>query len=425
MRFPWNRMESELEHELAHHLHHLTAEYERQGHSHEEALRMARREFGGSEQVKERCRDERRWPWIAGLWQDVVFGVRMMRRTPVITLAAVLSLALGIGANTAIVSLMDVVLWRDLPVPNPKQLTLVHWQGHGFPRELANGASGSMWNDEGRDIADFFSYPGFREMRKGLIGRASMAAFTEPGTVSVSFAGRPTVAQQRPVSGNFFSTLEIRAQLGRLFSEYDDSDAAQATVVLSHRFWVSALGSDPAVIGKTMRVNNEPEVIVGVLAPSFFGLVPGDGTEIYTPLHHGAWQEIPEGKSALNDNRFWGVQLIARRTVPSTDAQLQPVIQTLFRMTWARQPKDAATAPLIRLDEGDRGLGFLRKDFRSPLIVLGGLVGLLLVIACTNIVNLLLARAVARQREVTVRVALGCSRARLMRQFVTESTLLA
>src|ERR1700682_3752957 len=157
MRVPWNRAETDLERELAHHLHELTAEYKRQGHSHEEALRMAKREFGGSEQVKEQCRDERRWAWISGLRQDIVFGARMMRRTPVITLAAVLSLALGIGANTAIVSLMDVVLWRDLPVPNPKELALVHWQGHGFPRELLDGASGSMWNDGGFDVANFFS----------------------------------------------------------------------------------------------------------------------------------------------------------------------------------------------------------------------------------------------------------------------------
>src|SRR5260370_19983689 len=144
MRFPWNRAESDLERELTHHLHQLTAEYECQGHSHEEALRMAKRESGCSEQVKEQCRDERRWAWMNGLRQDVVFGARMMRRTPVITLAAVLSLGLGIGANTAIVSLMDLVLWRDLPVPNPRQLDLVEWQGHGFPREIVDGASGSF-----------------------------------------------------------------------------------------------------------------------------------------------------------------------------------------------------------------------------------------------------------------------------------------
>src|SRR2546426_1591188 len=259
MRFPWNRAETDLQRELAHHLHELTAEYERRGHSHEEALRMAKRAFGGSEQVKEQCRDERPWAWMQGLRQDVIFGARMMRKTPVITVAAVLSLALGIGANTAIVSLMDVVLWRDLPVPNPKQLTLVHWQGHGFPRDLLDGASGSSYmNDEGWDVADFFSYPTFRALRQSASGRASLAAFTDPGTNSISFAGRSMVADQRPVSGNFFSTLQVHARLGRLFSDNDDSDAATATVVLSHRFWVSALGSDPSVIGETMNVDNKP-----------------------------------------------------------------------------------------------------------------------------------------------------------------------
>jgi putative ABC transport system permease protein len=421
MRFPWNRTETDLEREIAHHLHELTAEYERQGHPHEDALRMAKCEFGGSEQVKEQCRDERRWAWTAGLRQDVVFGARLMRRTPVITLAVVLSLALGIGANTAIVSLMDVVLWRDLPVPNPRQLDLVQWQGHGFPRELADGASGSFWDSGG----DFFSYPSFRTLRHGVSGRASLAAFSDPGTVSISFTGHPRVGQERPVSGNFFSTLQVHARLGRLFSDNDDTDSAPATVVLSHRFWVNALGSDPGVIGKTMSVNNKPQIIVGVLDPSSYGLVPGDGTEIYTPLHHGAWQETPEGKTFLNNNRFWGVQLIVRRAPGVSDAQLQPVMATLFRTSWSTQPKNPATAPQLRLDEGGRGLGFLRDDFRNPLLLLGGLVGLLLVIACTNIVNLLLARAVARQREVAMRTALGCSQARLMRQFLVESALLA
>jgi hypothetical protein len=284
----------------------------------------------------------------------------MMRRMPVITLGAVLSLALGIGATTAIVSLMDVVLWRDLPIPNPEQLILVHWQGHGFPRELVDGASGSMGPDGAWDVADFFSYPAFQALRKGITGRATLAAFTDPGTVSVSFAGRPTVAQQRPVSGNFFSTLQVRAQLGRLFS---DSDAAPATVVLSHCFWMSALGSDPGIIGKTMSVNNEPQVIVGVVEARFYGLVPGDGSEIYTPLRHGAWQHIPEGKSALNSNRFWGVQLIARRAPGVSNAQLQPALATLFRTSWSRRPKDATTAPRIRLDEGKRGLGSCGVNF--------------------------------------------------------------
>ena len=176
MKLFWNRRETELEREIAHHLHYLAAEYERQGHSREEALRLAKREFGGADQVKESCRDERRWAWMNGLRQDLRFGMRMMRRTPVVTAAAVLSLALAIGANTAIVSLTDAVLWRSLPVPDPQQLTLVHWQGHGFPREIADGASGSMQGG----IADFFSYLGYRgdaqrSIGPGLAGRVHVS----------------------------------------------------------------------------------------------------------------------------------------------------------------------------------------------------------------------------------------------------------
>jgi predicted permease len=284
-----------------------------------------------------------------------------------------------------------------------------------------DGASGSFGDSGG----DCFSYPSFRVLRHGVSGRAWLAAFSYPDTVSISFAGRPTVGQERPVSGNFFSTLQVHARLGRLFSDNDDSDAAPATVVLSHRFWVNVLGSDPGVMGKTMSVNNKPRVIVGILDKSFYGLVPGDATDLYTPLLHGPRQETPEGKTALNNNRFWGVQLIARRAPGVSDAQLLPVMATIFPTTWSAQPKNAANAPHLRLDEGGRGLGFLRDEFRDPLLVRGALVGLLLVIACTNIVNLLLARAVARQREVAMRVALGCSQARLMRQFLTESALLA
>ena len=426
MHFPWNRAESDLEREIAHHLYQLTVEYERQGHSHKDALRLAKREFGGSEQAKELCRDERRWPWIGGLRQDIVFGLRMMRRTPVISAAAIISLALAIGASTAIVSLMEVVLWRNLPVPDPQQLTSVNWRAHGFPQDLADGGSGSMFGEDGWNIADFFSYSSFQILRKNLSGKAAVAAFHDPDQVSVSFAGQPTVAQERPVSGNFFSTLELHPELGRLLSDIDDNYAAPAAVDLSHQFWVHALGASP-VIGRTIIINNRPLAIVGVLQSGFSGLFPGDPTEIYTSLHHASSLQRAEGAKAppLEDNRFWGVQLIARRTPGFSDGQMRPLMDAAFRSSWPNPPKVAAKAPHIWLDEAKRGLGFLRRDLRDPLLVLGGLVTLLLVIACTNIANLLLSRAVARQKEVATRISLGCSRARLMRQFLTESALLA
>jgi predicted permease len=425
MRFLWNRRETELEREVAHHIHELAAEYRRQGYSRDEAQRMAKREFGGPEQVKELCRDERRFAWMAGFRQDLVFSLRMMRRAPAITAAAVLSLALGIGANTAIISLMDVVLWRDLPVPEPSQLSLIHWQGQGFPQELADGASGSMWKDGDANVADFFSYRSYEKLRDGSAGRASVAAFVFPEQVSISFSGRPLVAQQRSVSGNFFSTLQVRPALGRVLLDGDDSQAAPPTAVLSYRFWKDSLGSDPAVVGKIIRVDNQIQTIVGVLPRDFYGLTPSDATDLYASLHHGARQQTPDGKSVLLNNRYWGFSLIGRSKSEIDKAHLQPFLNALFQASWEKPPKNLSTAPRVRLDEGQRGLGFLRSEFRSPLFVLGGLVTLLLVIACTNIVNLLLARALARQREIAARVALGCSRARLIRQFATESTLIA
>jgi len=428
MTFFWKRRESELQNEVAHHLHHLAAEYQRQGHSREEALRLANREFGGATQVQERCREERRWAWMTGLRQDIVFGWRMMRRNPVITAAAVISLALGIGANTAIVSLMDLVLWRDLPLPNPQQLTLVHWKSHaGFPKELADSASGTMPSLGGWNVADFFSYQGFAQMRKSVSRLASVAAFTYPDQVSVSFAGRPTVALERAVSGNFFSTLEARPQFGRLLLDSDDTYAAPAVAVVSHRFWAHAMGTDPAAAGRTITINNETYLIAGVLEPSFYGLAAGDAAEIYTPMHHASFLRGQSGgtQSPLENSRHWGMQLLARRAAGIAESRLEPAMDAVFRTTWAKPPKNPADAPRISLDEGRRGLGFVRDDFRDPLLVLGGLVTLLLAIACVNIANLLLARAHARQKELAMRISLGCGRARLMRQFFTESALLA
>jgi len=430
MSFPGKRnANDDLQREVEHHLHQLAAGYERQGYSKAESLLLAKREFGGTEQFKEQTRDEWRFAWLTGLKQDIVFGLRMMRKTPMITVAAILSLALGIGANTGIAALMDMILWRSLPVPNAKQLALVHWEGRGFPRDLADAGAGSMrpGDSEGAPaVADFFSYPAYEAFQKAVADHASIAAYRNGNQVSLSYQGQPSVAILRPVSGNFFATLQVRPQLGRLLLESDDQPAAEPSVVLTSRFWSKALGADPGVLGRTITIDQTPFTIAGVLEPSFYGLYPGDHAEIYVTVRRLAPLEQQRGeRDLLKDNRFWGTQLIARLSPRTTLTQLRPMMETTFRSTWSRQPADESRAPRLRLDDGARGLGSLRREFRNPLYVLGGLVGLLLVIACVNIANLLLVRAVARRKEVAMRLSLGCSRARLMRQFLTESALMA
>ncbi|MDX2149831.1 MAG: ABC transporter permease [Bryobacteraceae bacterium] len=423
--FSNKKAESDLNSEIAHHLHHLAAEYERQGHSPKEARQLALREFGARDQVKEECRDERPFAWLTGFRQDLVFGLRMLRRAHIVTAAAVLSLALGIGANAAIASLMDIVLWRDLPVPDPARIVLVNWQGQGFPRELANGASGSMFRQDGFEVADFFAFPAYESMRRTVASQATLAAYTFPAQVSVAWQGRPLIAEQRPVAGNFLATLQVRPHLGRIFSLADDTDAAPAVAVLSHRFWANTLAADPAVIGRTLTIDNRPHIIAGVLEPAFYGLFPGDTTEIYTPIHHAPWREREraEGNDRLLDPRNWSVQLIARLAPGVTAQQLSPALNAAFRSTWSAQPTEPA--PAIRLEDGRRGLGVLSRSFRNPLYFLGALVALLLIIACANIANLLLARGHARRKEIALRMSIGCSRFRLIRQFLTESALLA
>lgn len=428
MQWPWKKAETELEREMRYHLESLADGLERQGMSRAEALRRARREFGGVEQVKEQCRDERRWSPLAQLAQDVTFGFRMLRKTPAVTAAAVLSLALGIGATTAILSLIDAVIWRKLAVPHPEQISEVVWSAKGRPRGVYKSSSGSMYPDGlPAIVADFFSYDSFAAMRTRTAGYAEVAAHRNPDDVSTSYAGVTAVAQLRPVSGNFFAMLGVQPFAGRLLAADDDREAAPLVVVVSHYFWRSALQGDWKALGRTIRVNNRAYTIAGVLPASFTGITTGEATDLYTTMPHSPEMLDPQGWLAGNAKNpmTWCYQILARRKPGVESAALQPMLDSAFRAGWGGQPEKPELTPSVRLRDAATGLGGLRRGYGNPLTLLFILVALVLLIACANIANLLLARADARRKEVALRVSLGCGRARLIRQFLTESAMLA
>lgn len=423
MKLPWNKQHSELDREVAYHIETLADTLQAEGMSRGEALARARREFGGVEQVKEECRAESRWNWVVQLLQDLRFGWRMMRKSPTISVAAVVSLALGIGATTAIYSFADAVLWRKIAVPAPDQMLELYWESKARPEGLVRGSSGSNFREDGMLVADFFSKAAFDAIREQSTGKLEVAAHIYHPPVSTSFAGGVAVSKLRGVSENFFELLRITPFAGR----FPGGSEQTPEVVVSYGFWERHLGRNYNAIGRTIRINNYPYVIAGVLPREFFGLTPGDEVELYTKIRQSpsfmasdSWHR-PRSEDPLT----WWLQIIARRSDGVSLEEARALVNTAFAASWPAQPKTTDQTPRIRLVDASTGLGGLRRQLGDPVSILLGLVCLVLLVACANIANLLLARATEREKEVGLRISLGCGAGRLMRQFLTESLMMA
>lgn len=356
------------------------------------------------------------------LWQDVRYGLRMLAKNPGFTLIAVLTLALGIGANTAIFSLLNQILLRRLPLQNSNELVLLRSPG---PKQ------GHVWSDG--DDSEIFSYPLYKGLAKntsvfsGVIARYQFPA-------SLADHGQTDRASGELVSGNYFQTLGVRAKVGRLLTPEDDQvPAAHPVVVLSYGYWTQHFGSDSGVLNRTILINNTEMTIVGVTQPGFTGIQVGQTPDIFVPvMMKGQMTPLRSGLEDWND--AW-LAVMARRKSGVSIEQAEAGINVEYRPLleqqlahisgWDLKKREEFLSKKILLSSGAQGRITVQRDSGPALKALFVMVMLVLLIACTNVANLLLAQGAARQREFAIRTALGATRSRILRQLVVESFLCA
>jgi predicted permease len=426
--FRRRRLDCELDEELRAHLEMAAEENRRRGMTEEEAGQKALRDFGGVTQVRERVRLREGMPLLENLQRDGSYALRMLRKSPGFAAVAIGSLALGIGANTAIFSIAKAALLDRLQVPHAGELRLLAWRSK---RQSVVHSSWGDWDKTADGVSSTsFSYPVYLQMRKQNHALADLFAFKNLGRVNVTVDGEAEVVQGDLVSGNFYEQMEVRPQLGRPIGPADDEKPGGSPVAtISDGYWTRRFNRSPSVIGKTILVNLVNVTVVGVNPRGFTGAKGTQSSpEIFMPF---SMQPLvfPYSRetSLLTSDRVWWMQMMARAR-PGVDeakarAALDVALKSAVRATMTVKPEESM--PDLVLGDGSRGMNEASRQLAHPLLVLMSLVGLVVLLACANMANLLLARSAARQREMGVRLALGAGRARILRQMLTESVLLS
>ena len=437
--FRKQELDREFDDELAAHIELATQDHLRKGMSLPEARRLARVQLGGIEAVKDAHRDSRGLPWLDSVVQDLRYALRMMRRSPGFTAIAVLSLALGIGANTAIFTLIESTLLRPISVKHPEGLRLLTWReqwgGWVAPNlGYSSPAFGTIYEQgvtrDGGMMHTEFSPAVYREFLNDNHVFESLFAFKEIGRVAAVIDGNVESANCFLVSGDFYRGMEVSPGIGRAIAPENDVRTEEGSVaVISYDYWTRRFARSPSVIGKRMIVNSVPLTIIGVNPEYFTGIEPGAHFEIWAPL---SLAPALAGRSWIDDARQWQVPMMGRLKSGVSDPQAQSAMDALFQVyvdanagMLASMLKEPAKRPRFILQSAARGVDYLTQRYRGLLLALLSLAGLVLLIACANVANLLLAKSAVRQREISLRLALGAGRWRIVRQLLTEGLLLA
>ncbi len=413
------RMESEMDTELRFHIESFTDDLVRRGVPRDEALRRARLEFGGIEAHKEECRESlglRLWDELRG---DCRYALRMMRQNPGFTAVAVISLGLGIGANTAIFTLAKEILLKNMAVPHADRLRVFSWEvdpkAH-FP--------GPAWGSFGPGLASPFPYQLYVDMKNHNQVLDDLVAFKDVYKLTATVNGEAESVDGVLVSGNFYPVLAPRIIAGRAISPADDSQSATPVAVISDAYWARRFGRSADALGKVVNLNRVPFTIVGVNAPEFKGPKAGCTAEIFFPVSMQP-QVIPNTKGSLLAMNYWWLMIMGRLKPGVTDHAAATALNASFANSFRELIPGNKALPRFRLVPGSRGLDIQQNMYAKPIYFLLALAGLVLLIACANLANLLLARSSTRQREMSLRLAMGASRFRVMRQVLTEAMLLA